>query len=204
MARIGIIYYSMYGSTYELAMTLAEGVEKAGGEAHLRRVPELLPAEVREQDDVAAALARQADIPEATVEELPSFDGLLIGSPTRYGAATSQVQSFLDQTGPLWMNGELVGKPVGFFTGAATAHGGHESTILGMSTFAYHHGMLIVPVGYGLAAEVGSTRTGGGPYGATHLTPMGEDAGIDEDEREIAFAHAAQVNLVADKLVTAA
>lgn len=203
MARIGIIYYSMYGTTYELAATLAEGVEKAGGEAHLRRVPELLPQEVQDSEGVAEAIQRQAHVPEATVDELPGFDGLLIGSPTRYGAATSQLQSFLDQTGPLWMEGKLAGKPVGFFTGAATAHGGHESTVLGMSTFAYHHGMVIVPVGYGIAEEVGSTRTGGGPYGATHLTPMGDDSGLDADEREIALKHAAQVNQVADMLVAA-
>lgn len=204
MARIGIIYYSMYGSTYELAATLAEGVDKAGGEAHLRRVPELLPQEVQHSEGVAEAIRQQEHVPEATVEELPEFDGLLIGSPTRYGSATGQLQNFLDQTGPLWMEGELVGKPVGFFTGAATAHGGHESTVLGMSTFAYHHGMVIVPVGYGLADEVGSTRTGGGPYGATHLTPMGDDSGLDDDEREIALKHAAQVNRIADRLATAA
>jgi NAD(P)H dehydrogenase (quinone) len=204
VARIGIIYHSMYGSTYELATVLAEGVEKAGGEAHLRRVPDLLPDDVRAMDEVAAARERQSHVREASVEELPEFDGLLIGSPTRYGAATSQLQNFLDQTGPLWMEGQLVGKPVGFFTGAATAHGGHESTQLGMSTFAYHHGMVIVPVGYGLAVEVGTTRTGGGPYGATHLTPMGDEGGMDEDEREIALKHAAQVNYVAGRLAPAA
>jgi NAD(P)H dehydrogenase (quinone) len=203
VARIGIIYYSMYGSTYELATILAEGVEKAGGEAQLRRVPDLLPEEVRASEGVAEAIERQAHVPEAEVDELPSFDGLLIGSPTRYGASTSQVQNFLDQTGPLWMEGRLSGKPVGFFTGAATAHGGHETTLLAMSTFAYHHGMVIVPVGYDVSEEVGSTRTGGGPYGATHLTPLGDEAGIDDDERQIALAHAAQVNHIADLLVAA-
>ena len=201
MAKIGILYYSMYGSTYELAATLAEGVDKAGGEAHLRRAPDpLLPDEVKQMDGVADAIAAQAHVPEATVEELPEFDGFLIGSPTRYGSAVAQLQNLFDQTGALWQSGALVGKPVGFFTGTATIHGGHESTILGMSTFAYHQGMLIVPVGYALAEEVGSTRTGGGPYGASHLTPMGDDSGLDDDERSIAFAHAAQVNAIADKL----
>jgi NAD(P)H dehydrogenase (quinone) len=202
MARIGIVYFSMYGSTHELAATIAEGVEKAGGEAHLRRVPDpLLPDEVKGSEGVAAAIEQQADVDEATVDELPDFDGLVIGSPTRYGSAVAQVQNFLDQTGPLWQEGKLVGKPVGFFTGAATIHGGHESTILGMSTFAYHQGMVIVPVGYGIAEEVGQTTTGGGPYGPTHFSPMGGDKeGLDEDERQIALAYGAHLNDIADKL----
>ncbi|GGI03419.1 NAD(P)H:quinone oxidoreductase [Egicoccus halophilus] len=202
MARIGIVYHSMYGSTHDLATILAEGVEKAGGEAHLRRVPDpLLPDEVKQMDGVAAAIDKQQDVTEATVEELPEFDAILFGSPTRYGSNTAQLQNFWDQTGALWSEGGLVGKPAGFFTGAATIHGGHETTILSMSTFAYHHGMVIVPVGYGLAEEVGSTRTGGSPYGPTHWSPMGGDKqGIDDDEREIALKYAAHFNQVADKL----
>lgn len=201
MARIGILYYSMYGSTYELANTLAEGVTKAGGDGQLRRIADpLLPDEVKESDGVKEAIAAQAHVTEASVDELTEFDGLIIGSPTRYGSAVAQVQNFFDQTGGLWAEGKLQGKPVGFFTGAATIHGGHESTILGMSTLAYHHGMVIVPVGYAAAAEVGSTRSGGGPYGATHLTPMGDTSGLDDDEQAIALAHAEQVNAIADKL----
>jgi NAD(P)H dehydrogenase (quinone) len=202
MAKIGIVYFSMYGGTHELASVLAEGIDKAGGEAHLRRVPDpLLPDEVKASDGVAGAIDAQAHVQEATVDELPEFDALLIGSPTRFGSAVAQLQNFLDQTGPLWQAGELVGKPVGFFTGAATIHGGHESTILGMSTFAYHQGMVIVPAGYGIAEEIGSTRTGGGPYGPTHFSPMGGDKdGLDDDEREIALRYAAHLNTIADKL----
>jgi NAD(P)H dehydrogenase (quinone) len=201
VASIGIVYWSMYGSTYELASTLASGIEKAGGEAHLRLVPDpLLPDEVKRSDGVSDAIDAQSGVTRASVEELPEFDGLIIGSPTRYGSATAQLQNFLDQTGPLWQAGELVGKPAGFFTGAATIHGGHESTILGMSTFAYHHGMVIVPAGYGLAPEVGATSTGGGPYGPTHLTPMGDDSGLSEDEREIASRYAEHFHTIATKL----
>jgi NAD(P)H dehydrogenase (quinone) len=202
MAKIGIVYFSMYGGTHELASVLAEGVDKAGGEAHLRRVPDpLLPDEVKASEGVSSAIEAQAHVEEATVDELTEFDGLLLGSPTRYGSAVAQLQNFLDQTGGLWQNGDLVGKPIGFFTGAATIHGGHESTILGMSTFAYHHGMVIVPVGYGIAEEIGATRTGGGPYGPTHFSPMGGDKdGLDEDERQIALTYAAHLNDIADKL----
>ncbi|MTV26684.1 NAD(P)H:quinone oxidoreductase [Nitriliruptoraceae bacterium ZYF776] len=201
MADIGIVYWSMYGATHELAQTLADGIEKAGGTAHLRRVEDpLLPDEVKESDGVSDAISAQSGVQVATVDELTEFDGLLIGSPTRYGSATAQVQNFFDQTGPLWSEGKLVGKPVGFFTGAATMHGGHESTILGMSTFAYHQGMVIVPVGYGVAPEVGETRTGGSPYGPSHLTPMGHDEGISEHERAIAHAYTQHFHGIATKL----
>jgi NAD(P)H dehydrogenase (quinone) len=201
MAKIGIVYWSMYGSTHTLAKTLADGVEKAGGEAFLRRVPDpLLPEEVKASEGVAEAIAEQQDVPEATVDELTEFDGIIFGSPTRYGSITAQLQNFFDQTGGLWAEGELVGKAAGFFTGAATIHGGHESTILGMSTFAYHHGMVIVPLGYGVADAVGSTRSGGGPYGPTHLTPMGEGDELTDDEQTIALDYAAHLHAIAAKL----
>jgi NAD(P)H dehydrogenase (quinone) len=200
MARIGIVYYSMYGTTHDLAQSLAEGVRKDGGEAELRRVPELLPEEVQQQEGVKAAQEAQLEVPEATVDELVEFDGLIFGTPTRYGSATAQLQNFLDQTGPLWQQGALAGKPAGFFTGAATIHGGHESTLLSLSTFAFHHGMLIVPAGYGIE-QVGSTRTGGGPYGPTHYSPMGGDKqGLADEEIEIALQYGARFNQIADKL----
>jgi NAD(P)H dehydrogenase (quinone) len=201
MAKIGIVYYSMYGSTHELAEKLGEGVEKAGGEAHLRRVAELLPEDVvASNDGVQSARQAQADVAEAQVEELGDFDGIIFGSPTRYGSATSQLQSFFDQTGPLWQEGALYGKAAGFFTGAATIHGGHESTILSMATFAYHHGMVVVPAGYGIE-PVGSTRTGGSPYGPGHWSPMGgEKEGLSEDEVTIAREYAAYFHGVAERL----
>jgi NAD(P)H dehydrogenase (quinone) len=201
VAKIGIVYWSMYGATHDLAQLLAQGVEKAGGEPHLRRVPDpILPDEVKASDGVAQAIERQEEVPEATVEELAEFDGIIFGSPTRFGSAASQLQNFFDQTGPLWQSGTLVGKPAGFFTGAATMHGGHESTILGMSTFAYHHGMTIVPLGYGIAEDVGETRTGGGPYGPTHLTPMGHEEGLSDHEQNIALRYAEHFVEIAEKL----
>jgi NAD(P)H dehydrogenase (quinone) len=198
MAKIGIVYYSMYGATYELARAIAEGVEKAGGEVYLRRVPDpLLPDEVKASEGVRDAIEAQEDVPVAEVDELPDFDGIVFGSPTRYGSATSQLQAFLDTTGPHWQSGALVGKAAGFFTGAATMHGGHESTILTMSTFAFHQGMNIVPGGYGIAPEVGSTRSGGSPYGPTQL---GDGEGLTEDERQIALAYGQHFAHTAAKL----
>lgn len=204
MTRIGIVYHSMYGATHELAKAVAEGVEKAGAEAQLRRVPDpLLPDEVREQEAVKAAFEARSDVTEATVDELPGFEGILLGSPTRFGNRTSQLSAFLDQTGPLWQRGALHGKPVGFFTGAATNHGGHESTILTMSTFAYHQGMVIVPAGYALGDEAGSTRGGGGPYGPSHLTPGdGSKDGLSDDEHAIAIAYGIHFAEISEKLAS--
>lgn len=201
MARIGIVYWSMYDATHRLARALAEGIEKDGGEAVLLRAPDpLLPDDVRASDGVREAIEAQADVAEVEPDLLPEYDGLLFGSPTRFGAPAAQLQNVFDQTGGLWAEGRLVGKPAGFFTGAATTHGGHESTILSMSTFAFHQGMVIVPVGYGVSDRVGETRTGGGPYGPTHLTPAGDDPELSDDEVAIAHDYGAHFHAVADKL----
>lgn len=197
MARIGIVYWSMYGATHQLALAIAEGVAKDGGTAELRRVPDpLLPDEVRRKEGVADAIEAQEDIAEATVEELGEFDGLVIGSPTRFGSAAAQVQNLFDQAGPLWEQGTLSGMPVGFFTGASTTHGGHETTILSMATFAMHHGMVIVPAGYAVSDRVGATTTGGSPYGPSHRG----DADLSDDEREIGLAFGAHLHAIAARL----
>lgn len=199
MARIGIVYYSMYGNTIDLANEIAAGITEAGGTAELRRVAELLPPSVIESQGLQPVIDRQSDIPEARVEELPEFDGIIFGSGTRFGNRIAQLSNFLDQTGPLWATGALVGKAAGFFTGASTMHGGHESTILTMSTFAYHHGMVIVPVGYATPG-VGATQTGGGPYGPTHLSPQEGKEGLSEDERTIARYYGGFFDGIASKL----
>lgn len=200
MADIGIVYYSMYGSTFALAQELAQGIEEAGGKAQLRRVPDRLPDEVREQDGVAQAIEAQSHVPFADVEELDGFDGLLLGSGTRYGSPTSQLQAFIDQTGPLWAQGRLVGKAAGFFTGASTIHGGHESTILNMATFAYHQGMVVVPAGYVISGNQ-TTRTGGSPYGPSHFSPQdGSKTGLSDDEVQIAHDYGAHFHGIAEKL----
>ncbi len=200
MARVGIVYYSMYGSNVEMARTIAAGVEADGGTAELRAVPELLPDEVIREQGLEPVKEAQSDVPHARVDELPEFDGLIIGSPTRYGSATGQVQNFLDQTGPLFFGGELVGKTAGFFTGASTIHGGHETTILSLSTFAWHQGMVIVPAGYTATATF-SSRTGGGPYGPTILAPTdGSKQGLSDEEAEIARAYGQRFHAITAKV----
>lgn len=199
MARIGVVYHTMYGSTFDLAREIADGVAAVGGTAELRRVAELLPRSVIDDQGLQPVIDRQASVAEASVAELPEFDGILMGSGTRFGNRTAQLSNFLDQTGPLWSSGGLVGKAAGFFTGASTMHGGHESTILTMATFAFHMGMVIVPLGYAIP-EAGSTTTGGGPYGPTHLGMGAPDGGLSDEERVIARAYGGMFHDVAAKL----
>lgn len=200
MATICIVYFSMYGSTYALAKEVAAGIEEAGGTVEFRQLPHDLPDEVAQSEGVKAAQEAQSDVAMAEVEELDDFDGIVFGSGTRFGSATSQLQKFFDQCGPLWAEGRLVGTPAGFFTGASTMHGGHESTILGMSTYAWHMGMPIVPMGYSHEATMG-TSTGGGPYGPTHLSPQGGDKdGLSDDEVAIARSYGTMFHGVAAKL----
>lgn len=200
MADIGIIFHSMYGQTHALAQEIAAGIEEAGSKAQLRRVPELMDDEALRAAGAGEAQEALSTVPVATVDELAEFDGLIFGSPTRFGNRTSQLSSFLDQTGALWQQGELVGKPAGFFTGAATMHGGFESTILTMSTYAYHQGMVIVPMGYTDDAT-SETRAGGGPYGPSQWSPQGIDKdGLDEHEIRIAQVYGRRFAEIADKL----
>lgn len=201
MATIGIVYHSMYGNTYALAKEIAAGIEEAGGKAELRRVPELMSRDQLQQAGAEEARERQTTIAEATVEELADFDGVVFGSPTRFGNRTSQLSSFLDQTGALWQRGALVGKPAGFFTGAATMHGGFESTILTMSTYAYHQGMVIVPMGYTDEAAQ-TTQHGGGPYGPSHWSPQGgvDKEGLSQPEIDIARTYGRRFADIAEKL----
>lgn len=199
-ASIGIVFHSMYGHTHELARAIAKGVEGGGGKPQLRRVPELMDDHALQEAGAGEAQEALSTVPLAQVEELAEFDGLILGSPTRFGNRTSQLSSFLDQTGPLWQSGALAGKPAGFFTGASTIHGGFESTIMTMSTFAFHHGMVIVPMGYTHEATM-QTRTGGGPYGPSHWSPTsGDKDGLDDDEVTIATAYGAMFAEIAEKL----
>jgi NAD(P)H dehydrogenase (quinone) len=177
----------MTGSVFRLAKKIAEGAESAGAEVRLRKVTELIPEQViHDNQAMHQASAEQEQVPVATLDDLTWADGIAFGSPTRYGNMTAQLKNFMDQTGSLWAEGKLVGKAAGFFTGAQTMHGGHESTILAMSTFAYHHGMVIVPASYAIT-QVGSTRTGGGPYGPTELG--GKGVALSEEEATIAWEY---------------
>lgn len=189
--NILVLFYG-YGSIVELAKEIGKGAEEEGAEVRIRRVRETLPQELQSR----LPFDKVKDIQEVTLEDMKWADGFAIGSPTRYGNMAGGLKTFLDTTAVLWKDNLLYGKPVTFFTEASTIHGGHESTILTMSTYAYHFGMIIVPLGYGIP-ELFQTTSGGSPYGASHLGVKEE---LDETERKIARFQGKRITEVAKKL----
>lgn len=194
MANIAIVYYSAYGHTYELAKAIEKGAKDTGAETRLRKVKELIPDEIiRSNKGLAYGSDLQREVKEATIEDLSWADGIAFGTPTRFGSTTSQLKNFLDQTGPLWAKGGLAGKVAAFFTGASTPHGGHEATILGLSTFAYHQGMIIMPMGYTIK---GSKN----PYGPTHISGADGSIPVGEEEKRLAYEFGKNLAIIAKKL----
>jgi len=167
MARILVLYYSSYGHVSQMAEAVAEGVRQAGHECDLRRVPETAPPEVVKAAGFSANENHQEiEGPDALAE----YDGLVVGTPTRYGRMTSQMASFWDTTGGLWMKGALVGKVGAAFTSTAAQHGGQETTLFSVLTNLLHMGCTIVGLDYGFAAQNGSEEVkGGSPYGASTI-----------------------------------
>ena len=162
-------------------------------EADIKRVPELVPEEVAKQSGFK--LDQKAPI--ATIAELADYDAIIFGSGTRFGVFTSQMRNFLDQTGPLWMKGALVGKVGSVFTGSGTQHGGQESTILSMIPTLLHHGMIVVGLPYSFQGQSTMDEISGcSPYGASTITKP--DGSRMPSENELAGArfqgrHVAQI-----------
>lgn len=167
--KVLILYYSMYGHMCKMAEAAAEGVREVDGvEAVLRRVPETLSPEVLEKMGALAAQELQGQVPVCTVEELGEADGVIFGTPTRFGNMCGQMRQFLDGTGQLWKNGALVGKPGGVMTSSNTQHGGQESTILSFHVTLLHHGMVVVGLPYSFSGQMGTDEICGcSPYGAS-------------------------------------
>jgi NAD(P)H dehydrogenase (quinone) len=167
MARILVLYYSSYGHTAQMAESVAEGVREAGHQCEIRRVPETAPS------DIVQAFGFSADESHAVIEgpdALADYDGIVVGTPTRYGRMSSQMAGFWDQTGGLWMRGALVGKVGAAFTSTAAQHGGQETTLFSILTNLLHMGMTIVGLDYNYAAQNGSEEVkGGSPYGASTI-----------------------------------
>ncbi|ALA18211.1 MULTISPECIES: NAD(P)H:quinone oxidoreductase [unclassified Chelatococcus] len=166
MTKVLVLYYSSYGHIEAMAQAVAEGARAAGAEAVVKRVPELVPAEVAEK----AGFKLDQAAPVATVEELAEYDAIVFGTPTRFGNMTAQMRNFLDQTGGLWAKGALIGKVGSVFTSSATQHGGQESTILTFIPTLMHHGMVVVGLPYSFAGQSGLDEIkGGSPYGASTI-----------------------------------
>jgi NAD(P)H dehydrogenase (quinone) len=184
MTRILILYYSMYGHVETMAKTIADGACSVEGvEVFIKRVPELMPEEVARK--TGAKLDQEAPI--ATVDELPHYDAIIFGTPTRFGNMCAQMRNFLDQTGKHWVSGALVGKVGSVFTSTATQHGGHETTITSFHSTLLHQGMVIVGVPYSCQALLNMNEiTGGTPYGASTLA--GGDGRRQPSENELTIA----------------
>jgi len=177
--RLAIIYYSSYGTTHEMARRIAATAEKDGAEVRLRHVAETAPADViKGQEAWQAHRDEVADEPVAVPEDLAWADVVVMGSPTRYGHVTSQLQAYLDTLGPLWQEGKLADKVYTAFTSTQTAHGGQETTIQALHTTFAHFGGYIVPPGYTDPIKFKD----GNPYGASKVT--GQQSELDDDDLE--------------------
>jgi NAD(P)H dehydrogenase (quinone) len=166
MAKVLVLYYSSWGHIEQMAYAAAEGAREAGAEVVVKRVPELVPTEVAEK----AHYKLDQKAPIATVDELPEYDAIIFGTPTRYGNMTAQMKNFLDQTGALWASGALVGKVGSVFASSATQHGGQESTILTFHPVLLHLGMVVVGLPYAFQGQMGVSEVmGNSPYGASTI-----------------------------------
>jgi NAD(P)H dehydrogenase (quinone) len=176
MAEILVLYYSRKGSTAELARHVCRGIEGvAGATAKLRTVPP-----VSAENEGPAKPVPQSGPPYATLEDLRICDGLILGSPTRFGNMAAPLKYFLDGSSSLWLSGALAGKPAGVFTSTQSMHGGQETTLLTMMLPLLHHGMFLVGIPYTEPA-LHETRGGGTPYGASHVAGAGAGALSDHE-----------------------
>jgi NAD(P)H dehydrogenase (quinone) len=168
--RVLVLYYSSYGHIEAMASAVAEGVRQAGAIAVVKRVPELVPPEVAAK----SGYKLNQEAPLATVAELPDYDAIIIGTPTRFGNMAAQMKNFLDRTGGLWVQDKLVGKIGSVFTSTGSQHGGQESTLLSAHIVLLHLGMVIIGLPYSFKGQMRMDEiTGGSPYGASTLAEDG-------------------------------
>jgi NAD(P)H dehydrogenase (quinone) len=180
MAKILVLYYSAYGHVETMAQAIAEGARGAGAQVDIKRVPELVPEDVARRSHFKLDQAA----PIATVEDLADYDGIIIGTGTRFGRMSSQMANFLDQAGGLWARGALHGKVGSAFTSTATQHGGQETTLFSIITNLLHFGMVVVGLDYGHAGQMRLDEvTGGSPYGST--TIAGGDGSRQPTQNEL-------------------
>jgi NAD(P)H dehydrogenase (quinone) len=183
MSYILVLYYSRYGATAEMARQVARGVEDVPGiEARLRTVPPVSSVCEAVEDSIPDTGA-----PYVELDDLRHCAGLALGSPTRFGNMAAPLKYFLDGASPLWMAGALIGRPAGVFTSTASLHGGQETTLLSMMLPLLHHGMILVGLPYS-ETELLRTRSGGTPYGPSHLAGPESNLPLTEEERRLCLA----------------
>lgn len=197
MSKILVLYYSTYGHIETMAQAVAEGARATGATVDIKRVPETAPLEVAK----AAHFKLDQAAPIANIEDLADYDAIIVGGPTRFGRLASQMASFLDQAGGLWMRGALNGKVGAAFTSTATQHGGQETTLFSLITNLLHFGLIVVGLPYSFQGQMKIDEvTGGSPYGATTIS--GGDGSRQPNENELAGARhqGEQVARTANKL----
>jgi len=196
MGEVLILYYTRHGATAEMARQAARGVEEVPGmQARLRTVPPVS----------TVCEATEPGIPDSGApyvgeQDLVECDGLLLGSPTRFGNMAAPMKYFLDTTSRLWMSGSMIGKPAGVFTSTSSLHGGQEATLLSMMLPLLHHGMLIAGVPYSETTLL-HTRSGGTPYGASHLAGSDSKLPLTEEEKTICRTQGRHLAGIAQRLM---
>ena len=178
MSNVLILFYSQHGATQKMAEHIAMGVESQDVEAKLRTVPSLS----RMHRD---APQEPTSYPYVEAQDLIDAGGLILGSPTRFGNISSNIQYFLESTLDIWLSGQLIGKPAGVFTSSDSLHGGQESTLLSMILPLMHHGMVVAGIPYHHPSLM-QTKTGGTPYGASHVN-LKPESGLSSDEKQLCW-----------------
>ena len=201
--KVLVVYYSLYGHVWQLAQAVAAGVKSVPGvEVVLRRVQEF-PEVEQERSQHPHALEvweRQKDIPVCSLEDLKAADGILFGTPTRYGNMIAQMKRLIDSTGTLWMEGAFEGKPAGVFTSTASTHGGQETTSFTMMAPLLHLGLIIVGVPYSTPGMLHTEGRGGTPYGASTIAGAQNELTPTPEDLVIAQAQGRRVAEIAKKL----
>lgn len=195
MADILVLYYSATGSVRALAQSVARGVDSVEGmRARVRTVPRVAPV-----TQVAAPAVPREGAPYVEARDLEECAGLALGSPTRFGNMAAPLKYFLDGLGAEWGRGTLAGKPAAVFSSTASLHGGQEATLISMMLPLMHHGMVVVGLPY-TEADLHSTRSGGTPYGATHVSGTANDRPVSDEEARLAFALGKRLAAIARRL----
>ena len=181
--EILVLYYSRGGSVARMAELIARGIEEvAGVTARIRTVPGISPLCAAVEDDIPAQ-----GPPYVSLEDLHQCQGLALGSPTRFGNMAAPLKYFIDTTSSLWLSGALSGKPAAVFTSTGTQHGGQESTLLSMMLPLLHHGMLLLGIPFS-ETDLNNTRSGGTPYGASHVAGSDNNQPISDEEKRLCLA----------------
>jgi NAD(P)H dehydrogenase (quinone) len=195
MTNILVLYYSRYGAVKHMAQHIARGVESVSdATAILRTVPAVSPT-----CEATEASIPETGAPYATLDDLKNCDGLALGSPTRFGNMAAPMKYFLDTASGLWLSGDLVNKPAAVFSSTSSTHGGQETTLISMMLPLMHLGCVMVGIPY-TEPDLNTTKTGGTPYGATHITGPDGKAPLSDEEQRLCYALGKRLATLATKL----